>query len=42
MARKGHIDSGWKIKPQVAAAGLVPQAMLAKQHREVAGPGIGR
>jgi len=39
MAGKGHIVSGWKNKAQVAAAGLVPQAVLAEQHRKMAEPG---
>jgi len=39
MAGKGHIVSGWSNKLQVAAAGLVPQSMLAEQHRKMAEPG---
>jgi len=39
MAGKGHIVSGWSNKLQVAAAGVVPQAMLAEQHRKMAEPG---
>jgi len=41
MAGKGHIVSGWKNKAQVAAAGVVPQSMLAEQHRKMAEPGSG-
>lgn len=39
MTGKGHIVSGWSNKLQVAAAGVVPQAMLAEQHRKMAEPG---
>lgn len=39
MAGKGHIVSGWKNKAQVAAARVVPQAVLAEQHRKMAEPG---
>jgi short-subunit dehydrogenase len=39
MAGKGHIVSGWMNKAQVAAAGVVPQAVLAEQHRKMAEPG---
>ena len=39
MAGKGHIVSGWKNKAQVAAAGVVPQSVLAQQHRKMAEPG---
>lgn len=39
MAGKGHVVSGWKNKAQVAAAGLVPQSVLAEQHRKMAEPG---
>lgn len=39
MAGKGHIVSGWSNKLQVAAAGVVPQSMLAEQHRKMAKPG---
>jgi len=39
MAGKGHIVSGWSNKLQVAAVGLVPQSMLAEQHRKMAEPG---
>ena len=39
MAGKGHIVSGWKNKAQVAAAGVVPQAVLAEQHRKMTEPG---
>ncbi|THD36217.1 MAG: SDR family NAD(P)-dependent oxidoreductase [Sphingomonas sp.] len=41
MAGKGHIVSGWYNKLQVAAAGVVPQAVLAQQHRNMAEPGSG-
>jgi short-subunit dehydrogenase len=36
MAGKGHIVSGWKNKAQVAPARVMPQAMLAEQHRKTA------
>ncbi|MCW2350477.1 SDR family NAD(P)-dependent oxidoreductase [Sphingobium sp. B12D2B] len=39
---KGHIVSGLSNKLQVAAAGVVPQAMLAEQHRKLAEPGSGK
>jgi short-subunit dehydrogenase len=39
MAGKGHVVSGWKNKAQVAAARIVPQSMLAEQHRKMAEPG---
>lgn len=39
MAGKGHIVSGWSNKAQVAAAGIVPQAVLAGMHRDMAEPG---
>lgn len=42
LAGKGHIVSGFSNKLQVAAAGIVPQAMLAEQHRKMAEPGSGR
>ena len=41
MAGRGHIVSGWYNKLQVAAAGVVPQAILADQHRKMAEPGSG-
>ena len=41
MAGKGHIVSGWKNKLQVAGAGVVPQSVLAEQHRGMAEPGSG-
>lgn len=41
MAGKGHIVSGWYNKLQVAAAGVVPQSVLADQHRKMAEPGSG-
>jgi len=39
MAGKPTIVSGWKNKVQVALAGVVPQSMLAEQHRKMAEPG---
>lgn len=39
LADKGHVVSGWSNKLQVAAAGVVPQSMLAEQHRKMAEPG---
>ena len=39
MAGKGHIVSGWFNKLQVLAAGVVPQSILAQQHRNMAEPG---
>ncbi|MCW2361894.1 MULTISPECIES: SDR family NAD(P)-dependent oxidoreductase [Sphingobium] len=39
---KGHIVSGLSNKLQVAAAGVVPQAILAEQHRKLAEPGSGK
>ena len=39
MACKGHIVSGWKNKAQVAAGGVMPQSVLADQHRRMAEPG---
>ena len=39
LAGKGHIVSGLSNKLQVAAAGIVPQSMLAEQHRKMAEPG---
>lgn len=41
MAGKGHVVSGWFNKLQVAAAGVVPQSILAGQHRKMAEPGSG-
>lgn len=41
MAGKGHIVSGLSNKIQVLGAGVVPQAMLAEQHRKMAEPGSG-
>jgi len=37
-AGKGHIVSGLMNKAQVAAAGVVPQAILAGMHRKMAEP----
>lgn len=39
MAGKRHIVSGWSNKLQVAAAGVVPQSILAELHRRMAEPG---
>lgn len=39
MAGKGHVVSGLHKKLQVAAAGVVPQSILAGQHRNMAEPG---
>ncbi len=41
MAGKGHVVSGLLNKAQVAAAGVVPQAVLAGMHRNMAEPGSG-
>ena len=41
MDGKGHIVSGWYNKLQVAAAGIVPQSILASAHRKMAEPGSG-
>ncbi|MDV3456857.1 SDR family NAD(P)-dependent oxidoreductase [Sphingomonas sp. HF-S4] len=41
FAGKGHIVSGWSNKLQVAASGVVPQAVLAQMHRGMAEPGSG-
>lgn len=38
---RGHIVSGLSNKLQVAASGVVPQAVLAEQHRKMAEPGSG-
>jgi short-subunit dehydrogenase len=42
IAGKGHIVSGWMNKLQVAGAGVVPQSVLAEQHRKMAQPGTGK
>lgn len=42
MAGKGHIVSGWSNKLQVAGSGIVPQSILAEQHRKMAQPGSGK
>lgn len=42
LAGKGHIVSGLTNKLQVAAAGIVPQAILAERHRAMAEPGGGK
>lgn len=39
MDGKGHIVSGFTNKLQVAAAGVVPQSVLAERHRAMAEPG---
>lgn len=39
---KSHMVSGWSNKLQVAAAGIVPQSMLAGMHRQMAEPGSGQ
>ncbi|WP_294261987.1 SDR family oxidoreductase [uncultured Sphingomonas sp.] len=39
---KGHIVSGLLNKAQVLTAGIVPQAVLADQHRKMAEPGDGQ
>lgn len=41
LAGKGHIVSGLTNKLQVAGAGVIPQAVLAEQHRKLAEPGSG-
>jgi len=41
MAGRSSIVSGWKNKLQVAAAGVIPQSVLAEQHRKMAEPGSG-
>jgi hypothetical protein len=42
MAGKSTIVSGLSNKLQVAASGVVPQAMLAEMHRGMAEPGSGK
>lgn len=39
MSGKASIVSGWKNKIQQAVAGVVPNAVLAEQHRKMAEPG---
>ena len=39
MSGKASIVSGWKNKVQQAAAGVIPNAVLAEQHRTMAEPG---
>ena len=41
MAGDGHIVSGLANKAQVLAAGVIPQSVLAAQHRKLAEPGGG-
>ena len=41
MAGKSSIVSGWKNKLQVAAANVIPGAVLAERHRRMAEPGSG-
>ena len=38
-AGRGHITAGLLNKAQVAAAGVVPQSVLAEAHRRIAEPG---
>ncbi len=42
LSSKEHIVSGLFNKAQVLATGVVPQAVLAEQHRKIAQPGGGR
>lgn len=42
LAGKGHIVSGLSNKLQVAGAGVVPQSVLAEQHRRMAQPSAGK
>lgn len=42
LAGKGHIVSGLLNKAQVLASGVVPQAVLAEQHRKIAQPDGGK
>lgn len=42
LAGKGHIVSGLSNKLQVAGAGVVPQSVLAQQHRQMAQPSAGK
>jgi short-subunit dehydrogenase len=42
LAGKGHIVSGWSNKLQVAGAGILPQSVLAEQHRKMAEPGTAK
>ena len=39
MSGDDKVVHGWKNKLQVALSGVVPQGMLAEQHRSVAEPG---
>lgn len=41
-AGKAHIVSGWKNKVQAAAAHVVPESILADQHRNMAEPGTAK
>ena len=42
MAGKASVVSGWKNKVQAALAHVVPDAILAEQHRKMAEPGSGK
>lgn len=42
MNGEGDVVSGWKNKPQTAAANVMPAGMLAEQHRKMAEPGSGK
>jgi short-subunit dehydrogenase len=42
MAGEADVVSGWKNKVQVAASNLIPDTVLAEQHRKSAEPGSGR
>jgi len=39
MAGSDRIVSGFSNKAQVAATGVIPQSILADQHRKMAEPG---
>ena len=39
MKGEARIVSGWMNKLQVAASGILPQSVLAQQHRNMAEPG---
>jgi hypothetical protein len=39
MRGDGDIVSGWKNKLQMAAASVMPSAMLAERHKAMAAPG---
>jgi uncharacterized protein len=42
MKGEAHIVSGWKNKLQAAAAHVAPAAIMAEQHRKMAGPGTAK